>query len=70
MSNSRLQAGQKVFIPDVEAPVAGEQPPLADGKQEKKVAIQKWTGQFIWPVEGVLTSKFGIRGGRRHGWPS
>ena len=35
-------------------------------KEVKKVAINNWTGQFIWPVDGVLTSKFGIRGGRRH----
>ncbi len=33
-------------------------------KEVKKVAIKNWTGQFIWPVDGVLTSKFGIRGGR------
>jgi murein DD-endopeptidase MepM/ murein hydrolase activator NlpD len=59
----QLLAGQKVFIPDVEAPVKREKPPE---KQEKKVAIKKWTGQFIWPVDGVLTSKFGVRGGRRH----
>ena len=62
----KLLVGQKVFIPDVEAAVAGDQPPPAGEKPEKKVAIQKWTGQFIWPVEGVLTSRFGIRNGRRH----
>jgi murein DD-endopeptidase MepM/ murein hydrolase activator NlpD len=62
----KLQAGQKIFIPDVEAAATEEKPPLKSEKPEKKVAIQKWTGQFIWPVEGVLTSKFGIRGGRRH----
>jgi len=62
----KLQAGQKVFIPDVEAAAAGNQPPPAEAKPEKKVAIRQWTGQFIWPVEGVLTSRFGIRNGRRH----
>jgi len=61
-----LQVGQKVFIPDVEAAVAGDQPSPGDEMQEEKVAVQKWTGQFIWPLEGVLTSKFGIRNGRRH----
>jgi len=59
----RLRAGQKVFIPDVEAVTTAEKPAK---KPKKKVAIKKWTGQFIWPVEGVLTSKFGIRRGRRH----
>jgi murein DD-endopeptidase MepM/ murein hydrolase activator NlpD len=59
----QLQAGQKVFIPDVEAAAAEEKPPPTE---EKKVAIKKWTGQFTWPVEGVLTSKFGVRDGRRH----
>ncbi|MFC1655164.1 peptidoglycan DD-metalloendopeptidase family protein [Myxococcota bacterium] len=59
----QLEAGQKVFIPDVETAVPGEKPAKT---AEKKVAIKKWTGQFIWPVDGVLTSKFGIRGGRRH----
>ena len=62
----QLQAGQKVFIPDVEGTVAEEKPPPEEAKPEKKVAIRKWTGQFIWPVDGVLTSKFGLRGGRRH----
>ncbi len=57
-----IQVGQTIFIPDAEKVVLDRQPP----KTRQKVAIEKWTGQFIWPVDGVLTSKFGIRGGRRH----
>ena len=56
-------AGQKIFVPDVEK-VVTEKKPVKE--EVKKVAIKNWTGQFIWPVDGVLTSKFGIRGGRRH----
>ena len=59
----QLQAGQKVFIPDVESLTTEKKPAEPP---EKKVAIKKWTGQFVWPLEGVLTSKFGVRGGRRH----
>jgi lipoprotein NlpD len=59
----QLITGQKVFIPDVEKTVPKARPAKPE---EKKVAIKKWTGQFIWPVEGVITSKFGIRNGRRH----
>jgi murein DD-endopeptidase MepM/ murein hydrolase activator NlpD len=59
----RLVAGQKVFIPDVEQTVTKEKPAQPE---KNKVGIEKWTGQFIWPVEGVITSTFGIRHGRRH----
>ncbi len=59
----QLIAGQKVFIPDVEKTVPEARPAKPE---EKKVAIKQWTGQFIWPVEGVITSKFGIRNERRH----
>ena len=29
-------------------------------------SIEKWIGQFIWPVNGTVSSHFGIRDGRRH----
>jgi murein DD-endopeptidase MepM/ murein hydrolase activator NlpD len=58
-----LRAGQQVFIPDVEKIVPEARPTQPE---EQKVAIEKWTGQFIWPLNGVITSKFGIRNGRRH----
>jgi lipoprotein NlpD len=59
-----IQVGQKIFIPDVKKSL---RPPVSDPGKSAKAIIKKWKGQFIWPVEkGVLTSKYGIRGGRRH----
>ncbi len=58
-----IRPGQKIFIPDVQGPL---------GKNNDRrvtstaVSVKKYHGQFIWPVNGVLTSKFGIRHGRRH----
>jgi murein DD-endopeptidase MepM/ murein hydrolase activator NlpD len=58
----RIFAGQRIFVPDVEKSLS--QPAKDTGE---KIAIRKWKGRFIWPVEnGVLTSRFGIRRGRRH----
>ncbi|HUU00718.1 MAG TPA: LysM peptidoglycan-binding domain-containing M23 family metallopeptidase [Myxococcota bacterium] len=58
-----IRPGQKIFIPDVKGPL---------GKNNDRrvtsaaVSVKKYPGQFIWPVDGMLTSKFGIRHGRRH----
>ncbi len=60
----RVDVGLRIFIPDAAGPskVAAKPPPTSD----KKGKIRKYRGRFIWPVDGVLTSKFGIRRGRRH----
>jgi len=59
---NRLRVGQRLFIPDATeprvVPEAGAGEPAAEVKQEP--------GRFVWPVDGVLTSRFGLRGGRRH----
>lgn len=57
-----LALGQKVFIPDARAPGAAK----STSETPSAEAIKRYKGKFIWPVDGVLTSKFGIRGGRRH----
>ncbi len=54
----RILAGAEVFIPDVSGP--------ASLPGQKPSPIQQWHGKFIWPVSGTLTSRFGIRNGRRH----
>ena len=38
--------------------------PRPEAKPEAR--IEKWIGQFIWPVDGKVVSQFGIRDGRRH----
>jgi murein DD-endopeptidase MepM/ murein hydrolase activator NlpD len=53
-----LQVGQTVFIPDIDENLSP--------KTAKKENIRQWNGKFIWPVNGVLTSRFGIRNSRRH----
>jgi murein DD-endopeptidase MepM/ murein hydrolase activator NlpD len=63
----KVQAGMLVFIPDaakVLDPGTGkpnERPPGVETVGAKPVP-----GRILWPVEGVVTSRFGIRGGRRH----
>ncbi len=59
-----IQAGQNLFIPDVSK---AHSPTPAKPGAVAQAEIRKWSGQFIWPVsKGVVTSKFGIRRGRRH----
>lgn len=61
---SHLRVGQTVFIPDV----AGEQPDSEKPQRPERPGkvIRHFQGMFIWPVDGRLTSRFGIRGRRRH----
>jgi len=59
----KILVGQLIFIPDATGPREAGQ---AAGETTEKVAVRKWEGKFIWPVEGVLTSRFGVRRGRRH----
>jgi murein DD-endopeptidase MepM/ murein hydrolase activator NlpD len=64
-----LQVGQRLFVPDVSGPKPtddGRTPGSADPNPGKQETIQQWQGEFIWPVTGVVTSSFGVRGGRRH----
>jgi murein DD-endopeptidase MepM/ murein hydrolase activator NlpD len=58
----RIEVGQRIFIPDAEPLPDAAQPPPAPAEQK----VERYQGRFIWPVDGVLTSKYGIRHGRRH----
>jgi lipoprotein NlpD len=65
---SHIQIGQKIFIPDVAGPMpevgeeVSEPAPVPEGPRH----IDTWEGEFIWPIEGTLTSTFGVRKGKRH----
>lgn len=63
MDPDHIEVGQRIFIPDATASRQAAAPP---GKPDQEVTIRKWKGRFVWPVHGVLTSRFGVRHGRRH----
>ncbi|MBW2700884.1 MAG: peptidoglycan DD-metalloendopeptidase family protein [Deltaproteobacteria bacterium] len=58
---NRIKVGQRIFVPD--AVEAKQVEGVASAAQNRVV---KQLGKYIWPVDGVLTSRFGIRRGRRH----
>ncbi len=58
-----LQPGQQVFIPDAEREV--HPGPAAAPPTEENIEVRE-KGRFVWPVAGSITSRFGIRAGRRH----
>lgn len=61
----QLRVGQIVFIPDVGArPAAGKE--KRPGEQPAGQPIRHYPGMFTWPLEGTVTSRFGLRGRRRH----
>ena len=59
---SQIRVGQELFIPDLDLGRAKSPGPRPRPKKQ----LAQLQGDFIWPVEGVVTSKFGIRRGRRH----
>lgn len=63
----QIQAGQRIFLPDAKPIAGGARPeePAGKGSAAAK-SIKRFEGKFAWPVDGVLTSRFGIRHGRRH----
>ncbi len=72
----QIEVGQKIFIPGAErvlevkpytakgqgSRVKGQQDDK--GEKEDKITLEK--GRFIWPVNGEVTSGFGIRNGQKH----
>lgn len=58
----RIRVGQRIFIPDVEE--------MREAGREVKQPTPSAAGavrvRFIWPVRGLVTSRFGIRDGRKH----
>ncbi len=77
---SRIYPGQRIWIPNavrvLEVPVrTGDSPRVASKPPRKKTAPSKKQfpkpatvrpGYLMWPVKGVLTSKYGKRGSRKH----
>jgi len=76
-----IKAGQRLYIPPRQKKAGFKKLPFGDDvkagradwksakKRRSKAPSQKikfYRGRFIWPVDGKLTSKFGIRNGRRH----
>lgn len=74
---TKLQVGDYVFVPGVKAPLTwdaaaddhskvkekGSAPVASSETSAKKKSAPS---KFIWPAEGVLTSKFGNRWGKKH----
>lgn len=75
-SNRRLVVGQQLYIPrshkkgkelseEVVSTTPASAPVSAVGQaQEESPTFD--TTRFIWPVNGVVTSRFGVRHGRQH----
>jgi len=74
-----MKAGQQLYIPEKEKkPPFKELPSDSSSRSSRRGGskysradsspsqIKTFRGKFIWPVEGRLTSPFGIRNGRRH----
>jgi lipoprotein NlpD len=67
-----ITSGSYLFIPGVERrisiPPAPAPAPEANGSEQNPAAVlEKGPEQlFVWPVEGTLTSTFGMRGSRMH----
>ena len=76
----RLQVGVRLWIPEARQvleihskknqKILSKKRGAKRGEWENKVKLNKDTkaikGFFIWPVQGLLTSKFGNRNGRHH----
>jgi murein DD-endopeptidase MepM/ murein hydrolase activator NlpD len=70
LSPSQIQVGQGLFIPGatavLEVPPPGAHPVAsAPGPEEEQKAFRRTT-QLRWPLQGVLMSRFGVRGGEHH----
>lgn len=78
---TKLKEGDYVFVPDVKAPATWESTSQIDHSKMKKegsdksesksvpserTAVKGPPSKFIWPAQGVVTSKFGIRWGSKH----
>ena len=67
---AKIRAGQKIFIPGARLSITVEpyRPP-AKGTPEASQAVPQvktHKGRLGWPTQGVVTSRYGIRGDKRH----
>jgi murein DD-endopeptidase MepM/ murein hydrolase activator NlpD len=60
------RAGDVIFIPGAthEVAVVKEAPPQVEAETE--AVPERMRGVLGWPVDGIVTSRFGVRGSRRH----
>jgi murein DD-endopeptidase MepM/ murein hydrolase activator NlpD len=61
---TQIKIGQKVFIPGSKRVLTVQPYMKEEGEKEPKIIKSK--GRFIWPVNGRVTSRYGIRNGRKH----
>lgn len=61
-----IRVGDRVFVPDAAAPRPPRHPEVNPAQTTGDGSVQRFPGEFIWPVDGVVTSRFGIRWGKRH----
>lgn len=60
---SQIWVGQRIFIPGAKK-VLKIKPFNGEWRPEPKIVKSK--GRFFWPVKGKVTSRYGIRKGRKH----
>ena len=66
---SKLKEGTRLWIPGarrvLQVPVR-DKPHSHSAKNKTSPTVKPRKGFFIWPAKGTLTSRFGIRNGRKH----
>lgn len=64
---SRIREGQRIFIPGVAGSGKTAVAKIPKGTiQESEPSIETFPGRFIWPLNGQVSSPFGIRNGMKH----
>jgi murein DD-endopeptidase MepM/ murein hydrolase activator NlpD len=71
-NSNQLVAGQRIYIPNDRKTYAAKWWPKESKKSTKSakkddsgnIVVQH--GKFIWPIDGIVTSGYGVRRGRRH----
>ncbi len=63
---SRIEVGQRIFIPGARRVMKVDIYIEDVTAKKRQPAVKYEKGRFIWPVEGKVTARFGMDGGRRH----
>jgi murein DD-endopeptidase MepM/ murein hydrolase activator NlpD len=63
-----IEVGQRILIPGATRRVEVEASSTGTRKRREPPPAETPPGRFVWPLEGPITSRFGVRrsGGRRH----